>query len=272
MSALTYILNHLKIRNIVFGVNSDGVTQAPVPLNADGTAVVVSGTLTATIDESTLATSAKQDTGNTSLASIDTKSPAKGTAVMTGSIPVTLATNDTIGLTLATSAKQDTGNTSLASIVTNTGNIPAKGTAVMTGAMPVTLATNDTLGLTLATAAAQATAQTSLTTIAAFGAAGTPIRTLNGVVAGSVDPGHNISVVSGSATAAASQATTNGYAWFSAPAANTVPIYLGKSSAVTTGLGIEFYPGDKLLLACANTSEWFAITGTSTQACHVVAE
>jgi hypothetical protein len=41
------------------------------------------------------ATSAKQDTGNTSLASLDTKTPALGAAAMAASTPVTLATNDT---------------------------------------------------------------------------------------------------------------------------------------------------------------------------------
>lgn len=56
----------------------------------------VAGTISATVDTSALATSAKQDTGNTSLGTIATNTPAKGTAVMTGSEPVTLATDDTL--------------------------------------------------------------------------------------------------------------------------------------------------------------------------------
>ena len=61
--------------------------------------VPVSGTITATVDTSALATAAKQDTGNTSLG--------------------TIATNTT---GVATAANQSTGNTSLSTIGTNTGN------------------------------------------------------------------------------------------------------------------------------------------------------
>lgn len=43
-----------------------------------------------TIDTSLLATSAKQDTGNTSVASIDTKTPALGQALAAASVPVVL--------------------------------------------------------------------------------------------------------------------------------------------------------------------------------------
>jgi hypothetical protein len=42
-------------------------------------------------DIATLATSAKQDTGNTSLSSLDTKTPALGQAAMSASVPVTIA-------------------------------------------------------------------------------------------------------------------------------------------------------------------------------------
>ena len=56
-----------------YGQKTDGSGTAPLPVSADGKTIPVSGTLTATVDESTLATSAKQDTGNTSLASIDGK-------------------------------------------------------------------------------------------------------------------------------------------------------------------------------------------------------
>lgn len=98
-------------------------------------AVVVASDQTALhviVDSSALpsgaSTSTKQDTGNTSLASIDTKTPALGQAAMAASVPVAIASNQSTlpvsaaSLPLpsgaATSAKQDTGNTSLASIDT----------------------------------------------------------------------------------------------------------------------------------------------------------
>ncbi len=106
---------------------------------------------------------------------------------------------------------------------------------------------------------------------AALGTAGNPLRTLNGVVAGSTDAGHDIAT-GVSATQGGSQATTNGYAWFSTPLANTAAIYLGKGSGVTTGIGIELQPDRAIRLACANTSEWWTISGSASQHCHVVAE
>jgi hypothetical protein len=74
------------------------------------------------------ATSAKQDTGNASLASID----GKITAVNTGAVVVSSSALPTAA---STSAKQDTGNTSLASI---DGKITAvnTGAVVISGALP----------------------------------------------------------------------------------------------------------------------------------------
>lgn len=106
-------------------------------------AVPISGTVTASgpltdtqlratavpVSVSGVATEAKQDAGNTSVASLDTKQPSKGTAVMTGSSPVTIATDDTL----------------MAAIKADVDKIPSKGTAVMTGATPVTIATDDTV-------------------------------------------------------------------------------------------------------------------------------
>jgi hypothetical protein len=74
-------------------------------------------------------TSAKQDTGNTSLASID----GKITAVNTGAVVVSSSALPTGG---STSAKQDTGNTSVASIDTKT---PALGQALAAASVPVVL-------------------------------------------------------------------------------------------------------------------------------------
>ena len=60
----------------------------PVVIASDQSAVPVSGTVTANIGTvATLATAAKQDTGNTSVASIDTKTPALGQALAAASVP-----------------------------------------------------------------------------------------------------------------------------------------------------------------------------------------
>lgn len=81
--------------------------SAPVVIASNQTAVPVSS--------STLATAAKQDTGNTSVASIDTKIPALGQALAAASVPVVLTAAQITTLTppaaitgFATSAKQDT--------------------------------------------------------------------------------------------------------------------------------------------------------------------
>lgn len=79
---------------VVHGERINGSGPQPVPISADGLSVPVSGTLIATIDESTLATNALQTSGNASLASIDSKTPASP----------------------ATAGAQATGNASLSSI------------------------------------------------------------------------------------------------------------------------------------------------------------
>lgn len=139
------------------------------------------------------ATSAKQDTGNTSVASIDTKTPALGQALAAASTPVVLTAAQITTLTppaaiagfalestqllQATAANQTTGNTSLGTIETNTDPLVASGgggyvrqdsTATIakeTGGNLATIATNSALS---ATAAKQDLAQVSLTTIAAL--------------------------------------------------------------------------------------------------------
>lgn len=65
--------------------------------------------------------------------------PPKGTAVMTGSTPVTIATNDTVFVELLS----DTDN--LATIQTNTANIPAKGANTTANSQPVNIASDQTV-------------------------------------------------------------------------------------------------------------------------------
>ena len=104
-------------------------------------------------------TSALQTTGNTSLASIDTKTPSlvSGRQPVDGSgvtQPVSAASLP-LPTGASTSALQTTGNTSLSSI-------DSKITAVNTGAVVVS---SSALPAGAATSAAQTTAQTSLTSI-----------------------------------------------------------------------------------------------------------
>lgn len=75
------------------------------------------------------ATAARQDTGNTSLSSID----GKITTCNTGSVTVTTSA---LPSGAATSAKQDTGNASLSSI---DGKVPALGQALAAASVPVVL-------------------------------------------------------------------------------------------------------------------------------------
>jgi hypothetical protein len=81
--------------------NSGGVEAGTAgnPVRVDptgGTAQPVSGSVTANIGTvGTLATAAKQDTGNTSVGNIDTKTPALGQAAMAASSPVVIANNQT---------------------------------------------------------------------------------------------------------------------------------------------------------------------------------
>jgi hypothetical protein len=148
--------NGLVVRNIPSGTQDVSAAALPLPAGA--------------------ATSAKQDTGNTSLASIDTKLtnplPVSGTVtavqptgtnlhVVVDSAPTTAVTGPLTDAQLrasavpisaaalplpsgaATSAKQDTGNTSLASIDTKLTNpLPVSGTV---SATPVAMTQSGTI-------------------------------------------------------------------------------------------------------------------------------
>lgn len=87
----------------------------------------------------------------------------------------------------------------------------------------------------------------------------------------SADPGQNLALADTNAHAFASAKTSINLAVFSAPLANTKPVYLGRASTVTTSTGIELQPGDSATLPCRDVSEWYAITGTATQNVHAVA-
>jgi hypothetical protein len=95
-------------------------------------------------------TAARQDTGNTSLASIDGKVPALGQALAASSVPVVLTAAQITTLTPLTSVQANAGtnlNTSalaleaghLATIDTSTAKIPSQGQALAANSMPVVL-------------------------------------------------------------------------------------------------------------------------------------
>lgn len=123
------------------------VDTTAATIGITGSPLVVSGTVTATVSTTSgLATSAKQDTGNTSLASIDSKltnplpvsittsvavtGPLTDTQLRASAVPVsgTLAVTST---TFATSANQTNG-TQLAQVVNTTGTTQAFGAGTTT--------------------------------------------------------------------------------------------------------------------------------------------
>lgn len=125
---------------VVGGSSSGGLTDAELR----ATPVPVSGTVT--VDTSTLATSAKQDTGNTSVASIDTKTPTLGQALAAASVPVILPSATITTLTppaaitgFATSAKQLADNHQV------TANLSATDNAVLDTIAAKDFATQTTL-------------------------------------------------------------------------------------------------------------------------------
>lgn len=111
------------------------------------------------------ATETKQDTGNTSLSNINSKIPALGGALVAASIPVNIASNQTVPVSItgvSTSALQTTGNTSVGSIDTKT---PVLGAAVIASSVPVNIASNQTVPVSISggsTSALQTTGNTSL--------------------------------------------------------------------------------------------------------------
>ena len=65
--------------------------------------------------------------------------------------------------------------------------------------------------------------------------------------------------VTGTAAQFTSTATTTNLAVFTALAANTTAVYIGRGNGVTTSTGIELNPGDSITLPCANISEYWVI-------------
>lgn len=113
-------------------------------LGGSGAESLLTGTLPVSLASAPLPTDAaketKQDTGNTSVASIDTKTPALGQALAAGSSPVVLTAAQLTTLTppaAITGYALEAGH--LAAIDTSTAKIPSQGQALAAASMPVVL-------------------------------------------------------------------------------------------------------------------------------------
>lgn len=146
-SVFTAISGVLNIRSLTSA--SDSVTTVP-----SGTQTI-SGIVTANASTNLNTSSLALESGG-NLTAINTntsKIPSQGTAIISSSMPVNIASNQVVPTSVsslplptgaATSALQTTGNTSLASIVTSTSNIPVLGQAASANSTPVVLS-NDRL-------------------------------------------------------------------------------------------------------------------------------
>jgi hypothetical protein len=110
--------------------------------------LTISGTVTANIGTiGTLATAGKQDTGNASIASIDTKTPALGQAVVGSSVPVVLPATQ---ITTLTPPAAITGFATETTLAAQSAKLPATlGQTTKNASLSVALASNqDALPIT----------------------------------------------------------------------------------------------------------------------------
>ncbi len=136
---------------MIAGIEAKTIDSNPLPnLVSEGDMARLAGS-TSGIAYTTLTDPAGLSDLGTTIAgdttSLDGKTPSQGTAVMTGSWPMTIATDDTMFTALDTAVDIVAGDTT--SLDTKT---PSQGTAVMAGSWPVTIATDDTMITALDTA------------------------------------------------------------------------------------------------------------------------
>lgn len=132
--------------DVIRDVDKAGIKTQVVILDIGGTGAenLLNGTLPVSAVSLPLpsgaATGAKQDTGNTSVASIDSKVPALGQALAAASVPVILPAATVTTLTPPAAIvgfALEAGH--LAAIDTATAKIPAQGQALAAASMPVVL-------------------------------------------------------------------------------------------------------------------------------------
>jgi len=171
----------VKVRNVATVVGSNTVLhQVTMSAKEDGTIIPP-------------ASETKQDTGNASLSSIDTKTPALGQALASGSVPSVLPQSQIDALTppaaitgFSTSAKQDVlqaavGTTSDAEAASGDGTLVAILKACRTKLSSIVTAVTGTLTVGLPTGAATAAKQPALGTA---GVASTDVITVQGIASG----------------------------------------------------------------------------------------
>lgn len=217
----------------ISGTVNTGLTQPLTDAQLRATPVPVSGTVT--VDTSLLATAAKQDTGNTSLASIDTK--------LTNPLPVSQSSQP-LPTGASTSALQTTGNTSLASIDTK-----------LTNPLPVSAST-----LPLPTLAATSTKQSD-------GSQKSQIVDGSGNVIGATSNALNVNISSGSGTlptgAATSALQTTGNTSLSSIDAKTPA--LGQALAAASSPVVLTAAEEAILSAILTITDFDTKTGSLTE-------
>lgn len=241
-----------------------------VKLQADPTTheLLVKATGTVTVDTSSLATSAKQDTGNTSLASIDTKTPALGQALAADSVPVVLTAAQLSTLTPPAAITGYATETTLATRLSES-DFDTK-----TGSLTETAPSTDTASSGL-NGRLQRIAQRLTSLITTLGS---PFQAGGSIGNTSFDATQGTSpwVVSGSVTANPTTPTTvvafvtavttagtrvqlgsnavSG-AILQAPSTNTGIMYIGGSNVSSTVYGAELQPGQATSIAIDNTNK-----------------
>jgi hypothetical protein len=78
------------------------------------------------------------------------------------------------------------------------------------------------------------------------------------------DIGQNLALADTNSHAFASAVAVKGV-WVCALSSNTVSIFIGFATGVTTSTGFEIKPGEREFFPVSNASNIFAITGTATQ-------
>jgi hypothetical protein len=231
----------------------------------------------------------KQDTGNTSLASIDGKTPALGQALAAGSVPVVLTAAQLSTLTpLSTVAATQSGNWSTRTLdgsgntIGSTSNaldvnIKSATSIVVSGTVAATQSGTWNVGLNAGSNAIGSITNTS------FGATQVTAANLNATVVGTgtfatqltANPlvaaplvGQSKIAVSGTAVnlnGGTSQPLTNGII-ITAPAGNVAPIAIGGSGVNNTsggtGNGYQLASGASVSFAVTNTNDIW-INGTN---------
>lgn len=253
----------------LFGMSSaNPETIVPAAFNpATGALLVdtsISG-LTITND-GTFATPAKQDTGNTSLASIDSKTPALGQALAAGSTPVVLTAAQLITLTPLSSVSvsnfpatqpisgtvavtQSTSPWVISGAVTSTPS----GTQTVSGSVSVS---NFPASQAVTGTFFQTTQPVSLSTVPQ---AALPSAEFNGQTTGTT---------AGTAVQLPSNSLTVGII-VQALSTNTTSIFIGTSS-VSSSNGFELQPGQATSVGVNNSSVvWIVSTTNGDKACWI---